>query len=57
MISHRNLTASIDALHEAWQWTPEDKLLHLLPLFHVHGLVVRLSLEGSICQCLYSLDA
>ena len=24
MISHRNLTASIDALHEAWQWTPED---------------------------------
>ena len=40
MISHGNLIASIQALHEAWQWTPEDKLLHLLPLFHVHGLVV-----------------
>ena len=40
MISHGNLIASIQALHEAWQWTPEDRLLHLLPLFHVHGLVV-----------------
>lgn len=40
MISHGNLTASVQALHEAWQWTSEDKLLHLLPLFHVHGLVV-----------------
>ena len=40
MISHGNLLASIQALYEAWQWTNEDKLLHLLPLFHVHGLVV-----------------
>lgn len=40
MISHGNLLASIQSLHEAWQWTPDDKLLHLLPLFHVHGLVV-----------------
>ena len=40
MITHGNLLASIQALHEAWQWTADDKLLHLLPLFHVHGLVV-----------------
>lgn len=40
MISHGNLLASIQSLHEAWQWTNEDRLLHLLPLFHVHGLVV-----------------
>lgn len=40
MISHGNLLASMEALHEAWQWTADDKLLHLLPLFHVHGLVV-----------------
>ena len=40
MISHGNLLASIQALHEAWRWTQEDRLLHLLPLFHVHGLVV-----------------
>ena len=40
MISHGNLMASMQALHEAWQWTSDDRLLHLLPLFHVHGLVV-----------------
>ena len=40
MISHANLMASMQALHKAWQWTADDKLLHLLPLFHVHGLVV-----------------
>ena len=40
MISHGNLLASIQALHEAWEWTDTDRLLHLLPLFHVHGLVV-----------------
>jgi malonyl-CoA/methylmalonyl-CoA synthetase len=40
MISHGNLLASIQSLYDAWQWTNEDRLLHLLPLFHVHGLVV-----------------
>ena len=40
MISHGNVMASMQALHEAWQWTSDDRLLHLLPLFHVHGLVV-----------------
>ena len=40
MITHANLLASIRALHAAWEWSPEDRLLHLLPLFHVHGLVV-----------------
>mgnify|MGYP000849746842 CR=1 FL=1 len=40
MISHGNLRASIEALHEAWRWSPQDHLLHVLPLFHVHGLVV-----------------
>jgi malonyl-CoA/methylmalonyl-CoA synthetase len=41
-ITHGNLTASIDALHSAWGWTNQDNLLHVLPLFHVHGLVVAL---------------
>ncbi len=39
-IRHRNLMATIDALHQAWGWTPEDVLVHALPLFHVHGLFV-----------------
>lgn len=42
MITHGNLTANIEALHEAWGWQEEDVLLHVLPIFHVHGLVVAL---------------
>jgi len=39
-ISHRNLIANIKALHKAWEWSDRDILLHVLPLFHVHGLNV-----------------
>lgn len=41
-LTHGNLTATIDALHEAWEWREEDVLLHVLPIFHVHGLIVAL---------------
>ena len=41
-ITHGNLTANIEALHEAWGWRQDDVLLHVLPLFHVHGLTVAL---------------
>lgn len=41
-ITHGNLTAQIGALHEAWGWREDDVLLHVLPLFHVHGLTVAL---------------
>nr|MDT0659018.1 acyl-CoA synthetase [Micromonospora sp. DSM 115978] len=30
----------LDALAEAWAWTPDDVLAHGLPLYHVHGLVL-----------------
>ncbi|MGE5074049.1 MAG: AMP-binding protein, partial [Anaerolineae bacterium] len=40
--THANLTANLDALHSAWGWTPDDILLHLLPIFHIHGLFVAL---------------
>ncbi|MCB0942198.1 MAG: acyl-CoA synthetase [Mycobacterium sp.] len=46
MISRRAIAADLDALAEAWQWTAEDTLVHGLPLFHVHGLV--LGLLGSL---------
>jgi fatty acid CoA ligase FadD36 len=34
------LAANIDALADAWAWTTDDTLVHGLPLFHVHGLVL-----------------
>jgi fatty acid CoA ligase FadD36 len=46
VISRRAIAADVDALAEAWQWTPDDTLVHGLPLFHVHGLV--LGLLGSL---------
>ncbi|HZA11222.1 acyl-CoA synthetase [Mycobacterium sp.] len=46
VLSRRAVAADIDALAEAWQWTPDDTLVHGLPLFHVHGLV--LGLLGSL---------
>ncbi|MHB1988541.1 MAG: class I adenylate-forming enzyme family protein [Acidimicrobiales bacterium] len=42
VLSHASLLASADAVRTAWQWTPEDRLLLPLPLFHVHGLAVGL---------------
>jgi len=38
--SRRAIAADIDALAQAWQWSSEDVLVHGLPLFHVHGLVL-----------------
>ncbi|HYC35441.1 MAG TPA: malonyl-CoA synthase [Usitatibacter sp.] len=40
MLTHRNLAANARVLHRAWGFGPEDVLLHMLPLFHVHGLFV-----------------
>ncbi|MBZ4319059.1 acyl-CoA synthetase [Streptomyces huiliensis] len=40
LIPHDAITACLDGLAEVWQWTAEDTLVHGLPLFHVHGLVL-----------------
>ncbi|GHA68215.1 acyl-CoA synthetase [Streptomyces termitum] len=40
LLSRRAVAASLDALAEAWAWTGDDVLVHGLPLFHVHGLVL-----------------
>lgn len=47
-ISHHNLIANTKALHKAWEWSDRDILLHVLPLFHVHGLNV------AALGCLYA---
>nr|WP_206323913.1 acyl-CoA synthetase [Streptomyces sp. HNM0574] len=40
VLSRRALASNLDDLAEAWQWTEDDVLVHGLPLFHVHGLVL-----------------
>ncbi len=46
VLSRAAVAADLDALAQAWHWTPDDTLVHGLPLFHVHGLV--LGLLGSL---------
>jgi len=40
VLSRRALGAGLDGLAQAWGWTADDTLVHGLPLFHVHGLVL-----------------
>ncbi|MFK0280884.1 acyl-CoA synthetase [Streptomyces sp. NPDC090499] len=40
VLSRRAITSNLDALADAWQWTADDVLVHALPLFHVHGLIL-----------------
>ncbi|WP_432139284.1 MULTISPECIES: acyl-CoA synthetase [unclassified Streptomyces] len=40
VIPRRAVAHTLDALADAWRWTDADVLVHGLPLFHVHGLVL-----------------
>lgn len=42
MLTHGNLTSNALTLHGIWRFTPGDVLLHILPIYHVHGLFVAL---------------
>ncbi len=42
MITHRNLVTNTLSLQRVWKWTENDVLLHVLPVFHIHGLCVAL---------------
>ncbi|PXW27892.1 UNVERIFIED_CONTAM: fatty acid CoA ligase FadD36 [Williamsia faeni] len=39
-MTRRAIAAGLDALADAWGWTFNDVLVHGLPLFHVHGLIL-----------------
>jgi fatty acid CoA ligase FadD36 len=40
VLSASAIAADLDLLAAAWEWTEEDVLVHGLPLFHVHGLIL-----------------
>jgi malonyl-CoA/methylmalonyl-CoA synthetase len=42
LLSHANVFECVSTLHDAWQVSPRDRLLHALPLHHVHGISVAL---------------
>lgn len=42
MLTHGSLLVNGQALHQLWGFEPGDVLLHILPVFHVHGLFIAL---------------
>ena len=40
VLPRRAVASNLDALAEVWEWTGADRVVHALPLFHVHGLVL-----------------
>lgn len=40
VLPRRAIASTLDALEDAWEWSAGDVLVHALPLFHVHGLIL-----------------
>jgi malonyl-CoA/methylmalonyl-CoA synthetase len=60
MLSHRNLADNGKTLVDIWGFGSADRLLHALPVFHVHGLFVAIScvlLSGASMRWLEKFDA
>jgi malonyl-CoA/methylmalonyl-CoA synthetase len=59
LLSEAVLTAQAQSLLMAWQYSPSDHLLHVLPLHHIHGTVNALLtpvLAGSSIEFMYPFD-
>jgi malonyl-CoA/methylmalonyl-CoA synthetase len=60
MLTHGNLLSNTETLLSSWRFTEQDRLLHALPIFHVHGLFVAIGcvlLSGASMRWLPSFDA
>lgn len=60
VLTHRNIEAQVLSLVEAWEWSPEDRILGVLPLHHVHGVINVLTCalwSGAVCELLPRFDA
>ena len=57
--THAHIEAQITALTDAWEWGPDDQVLNVLPLHHVHGIINMLSCalwSGACCEFLPRFD-
>ncbi|QNS02728.1 AMP-binding protein [Streptomyces xanthii] len=55
VLTHGNLASNCAALLEAWQFTDRDRLIHALPIFHVHGLFVAANMVLASGASMYYL--
>ncbi len=60
VLTHANLAAQVNALLTAWEWSPHDYILNVLPLHHVHGLINVLLCAwwaGATCELMPAFEA
>ena len=58
--THAALAANIESLVAAWGWEPGDRILHVLPLHHTHGIVNALLCAlwaGAACEMMARFEA
>ncbi len=59
VMTHENIQAQVTSLVAAWDWTTSDRILHVLPLHHIHGIVNVLTCAlwaGAQCHMLAKFD-
>ncbi len=59
MLSHDNLLSNARTLIDHWRFGPSDRLIHALPIFHIHGLFVATNvtmLSGASMDFLRKFD-
>jgi malonyl-CoA/methylmalonyl-CoA synthetase len=47
-LCHRNLHSNTKVLRDFWQFKEDDVLLHMLPIYHTHGLFVACNLLAMV---------
>ena len=60
VLTHANIEAQVRCLAASWEWRADDRILHALPLHHVHGIVNVLTCAlwaGATCEMLPRFDA
>src|SRR5438128_1358196 len=57
--THANVAGSLQALGKCWRFAPDDVVVNVLPLFHIHGLsfATQLTLMMGGCVILDEFDA
>jgi malonyl-CoA/methylmalonyl-CoA synthetase len=58
--THKNISAQIKSLIDAWGWSSNDRIPLFLPLHHVHGIINVLCCSlwaGATCDVLPKFDA
>lgn len=59
LLTHKNLVSQVRSLTDAWEWSQDDRILHCLPLHHIHGIVNALycaHYNGAIVEFLPSFS-